>query len=202
MSEQLTRREQQILDFIKAFISEKSYSPSVREICVAVGLSSPSTVHVHLNKLVAKNKLSKNGSKSRTLNVIDETLNKNKNIINVPIVGKVAAGIPILAEQNIEDTFPIPSHLVGNSESFMLKVQGSSMIEAGIHDKDYVLIKKQQTCENGQIVVALVDEEATVKRFFKEKDHIRLQPENSAMSAIIVPDAKILGKVIGVFRMM
>ena len=207
----LNNREKAILKFIEKQIKENGYPPSVREIGKAVGLSSTATVHGYLAKLSEKGYIKKEDQKGRTLKLLkgglsdsDKTIDKplytGREMVDVPVIGKITAGEPILAVENITDTFPIPLDFVGNSESFMLTVRGESMIEAGILDGDYILVKKQNTARNGEIVVALIGDEATVKTFYKEKDHIRLQPENSTMDPIIVPDCKILGKVGGVFR--
>ena len=209
-SEELGKREKDILAFIEKQIKENGYPPSVREIGKSVGLSSTATVHGYLTKL--------ENQKGRTLRLLKGTKNSNENkpevkeesknlytakeMVEVPIVGKITAGAPILAVENISDTFPIPIDFVGNSECFMLTVSGESMIEAGILDGDYILVKKQNVARNGEIVVALIGDEATVKTFYKESDHIRLQPENSTMDPIIVPACEILGKVAGVFRRM
>ena len=208
-----TRKERAILKFIEEQVIEKGYPPSVREIGKAIGLSSTATVHAYLAKLEKQGFIKKEDKKGRTLKVVKGSDGKpitksNKNfytqreLVDVPIIGKITAGQPILAVENVTDTFPIPVDFVGNSESFMLTVSGESMIEAGILDGDYILVKKQNDARNGEIVVALIGEEATVKTFYKEKDYIRLQPENSTMDPIIVPDCKILGKVAGVFRKM
>lgn len=213
----LNKRERTILKYIQKEITLKGYAPSVREICKSVGLSSTATVQGYLTKLEEKGFLKKESQKGRTLRLLKnskgeevvsekEGVNSTKKfyatreMVNVPVVGKITAGQPILAVENITDTFPIPLDFVGNSESFMLKVRGESMIEAGILDGDFILVKKQNVADNGTIVVALIEDEATVKTFYKEKDHIRLQPENSSMDPIIVPDCKILGIVGGVFR--
>lgn len=211
--EDLNKREKAILKFIEKQIRANSYPPSVREIGKAVGLSSTATVHGYLAKLEEKGYIKKESQKGRTLRLLKGILKEEKKaetkevytsreMVDVPVIGKITAGAPILAVENVTDTFPIPVDFVGNSESFMLTVSGESMIEAGILDGDYILVKKQNTANNGEIVVALIEEEATVKTFYKEKDHIRLQPENSTMDPIIVPDCKILGKVAGVFRKM
>ena len=206
---ELNDREQAILKYIQKQIRTNGYPPSVREIGKAVGLKSTATVHGYLNKLEEKGFIKREQQKGRTLKLLKGGLeNKNKEkelyvrkeMVDVPVVGRITAGAPILAVENITDTFPIPIDFVGNSESFMLTVSGESMIEAGILDGDYILVRKQNTAENGEIVVALIGDEATVKTFYKEKDHIRLQPENSLMSPIIVDDCKILGRVSGVFR--
>ena len=207
----LNKREKAILKFIEKQVDEKGYPPSVREICKAVGLNSTATVHSYLAKLVEKGYIKKEDQKGRTLRLLkgvegkekikeDKSFYTGKEMVEVPVIGKITAGEPILAVENITDTFPIPIDFVGNSESFMLTVRGESMIEAGILNGDYILVKKQNVANNGEIVVALIGEEATVKTFYKEKDHIRLQPENSTMDPIIVPNCQILGKVAGVFR--
>ena len=207
------KKEKAILKFIENQVLSNGYPPSVREIGKAVGLSSTATVHAYLEKLERQGFIKKEDKKGRTLKIIkgssgDQYSNSGKNfytqkeLIDVPIIGKITAGQPILAVENVTDTFPIPIDFVGNSESFMLTVRGESMIEAGILDGDYILVKKQSDARNGEIVVALIGDEATVKTFYKEKDHIRLQPENHTMDPIIVPDCQILGKVAGVFRKM
>jgi repressor LexA len=213
-SNELCKREKAILKFIEKQIALNSYPPSVREIGKAVGLKSTATVHGYLAKLEEKGYIKKESQKGRTLRLLKGGAKENKNqtqikefysgkeMVEVPIIGKITAGEPILAVENVADTFPIPLDFVGNSEAFMLTVRGESMIEAGILNGDYILVKKQESANNGEIVVALIDEEATVKTFYKEKDHIRLQPENSTMEPIIVPKCKILGKVTGVFRKM
>ena len=209
----LNKREKAILEYIEKQSKINGYPPSVREIGKAVGLRSTATVHGYLAKLAEKGYIKKESQKGRTLKLLKGSSGKeitnsgkdyytNKELVEVPIIGKITAGAPILAVENITDTFPIPIDFVGNCESFMLTVRGESMIEAGILDGDYILVKKQNTANNGEIVVALIEDEATVKTFYKEKDHIRLQPENSTMDPIIVPDCKILGKVAGVFRKM
>lgn len=200
----LTTRQKQILTYIKDMLRAKGYPPSVREIGAAVGLRSSSTVHSHLIKLEEIGFLRRDPTKPRALEVLGETLWRQENFASVPLVGRVTAGQPILAIENIEETYPLPTSLIGNSEDvFMLTVQGESMINAGILDGDYVLVRKQTTANNGDIVVALINkEDATVKRFFKEKDRIRLQPENDSMLPIYSRNVSILGKVIGVFRML
>ena len=208
-----TRKEKAILKFIEEQVVENGYPPSVREIGKAIGLSSTATVHAYLAKLEKQGFIKKEDKKGRTLKVIKGTdgqpiKKENKNfyaqreLVDVPVIGKITAGQPILAVENVTDTFPIPIDFVGNSESYMLTVRGESMIEAGILDGDYILVKKQSNASNGEIVVALIEDEATVKTFYKENGHIRLQPENHTMDPIIVPDCKILGKVAGVFRKM
>ena len=210
----LNKREKAILKYIEKEVAVNGYPPSVREIGKAVGLRSTATVHGYLAKLADKGYIKKEQQKGRTLKLLkggatsspkmnqDKDVYNGREMVDVPVVGKITAGAPILAVENITDTFPIPLDFVGNSESFMLVVRGESMIEAGILSGDYILVRRQNTAENGQIVVALIEDEATVKTFYKEKDHIRLQPENSTMDPIIVPNCEILGKVIGVFRKM
>lgn len=211
MKDKLTEKQQRILDFVNKHVEEVGYPPSVREICSSVGFKSTSTVHAYLKKLEKMGLIHKDPTKPRAIKVLN---NKRKNVlrdtqsyyskkelVDVPIVGKVTAGQPILAVENIEDTFPLPVDFVQNSTAFLLRVQGNSMIEAGIFDKDFVLVKQQSVASNGDIVVALIGDEATVKTFYKEKDHVRLQPQNKHMDPIIVRDnLSILGKVIGVFR--
>ena len=206
----INKRERAILDYIERQSQVNGYPPSVREIGKAVGLKSTATVHGYLAKLEEKGYIKKESQKGRTLKLLKGSSGKattesrkdfytGREMVDVPVIGKITAGAPILAVENITDTFPIPIDFVGNSESFMLTVRGESMIEAGILDGDYILVKKQNVANNGEIVVALIEDEATVKTFYKEKDYIRLQPENSTMDPIIVPDCKILGVVGGVF---
>ena len=210
---ELNSREKAILRFIEKQIMSQGYPPSVREIGKAVGLSSTATVHGYLARLDEKGYIKKEDKKGRTLKLLrggsgeiktksSKDFYTQKEMVEVPIIGKITAGAPILAVENVTDTFPIPIDFVGNSECFMLTVRGESMIEAGILDGDYILVKKQNAANNGEIVVALIGDEATVKTFYKEKDHIRLQPENHTMDPIIVPNCEILGKVAGVFRKM
>ena len=208
----INKREKAILKFIQKQVEENGYAPSVREIGKAVGLKSTATVHGYLAKLSEKGYIKKEDQKGRTLRLLkggdgepvkkheDKNYYTGREMVEVPVIGKITAGEPILAVENITDTFPITIDFVGNSESFMLTVRGESMIEAGILNGDYILVKKQNTAINGEIVVALIGDEATVKTFYKEKDHIRLQPQNSTMDPIIVPTCEILGKVAGVFR--
>ncbi len=201
----ISKRQQDILNFIKDEVKSKGYPPSVREIGEAVGLASSSTVHGHLARLESKGLIRRDPTKPRAIEVLeaDEAASIPRNqAINVPVVGKVTAGMPITAIENIEEYFPLPERLVPADEQvFMLEIMGESMIEAGILDGDYVIVKQQQTANNGDIVVAMTeDDEATCKRFFKEKDFIRLQPENSTMDPIILKNVSILGKVIGVYR--
>ncbi|NLK94130.1 MAG: transcriptional repressor LexA [Clostridiales bacterium] len=193
-------KQSEIYNFLKIYTESKGYPPSVREICEAVSLKSTSTVHGHLKRLERKGLIRRDPTKPRALEILELNENK-KEMINIPIVGKVTAGMPILATQNIEGTFPIPlDYIKHNNELFMLKISGESMIKAGINDGDLAIIEKVDTATNGDIVVALIDNEATIKRFFKEKNHIRLQPENDTMDPIIVPNCKILGKLVGLFR--
>lgn len=203
MYKNISSRQLKILDFIKEELHSKGYPPSVREICQAVGLKSTSTVHSHLGKLEKNGYIRRDHTKPRAIEIINHNpYYSQKEMIELPIVGNVTAGEPILAIENIEDTFPIPLDFldVDNSTSFILTIKGNSMIAAGIFDGDYIVVKQQNTARNGDIVVALLGDEATVKRFYKEKNHIRLQPENPDMEAIIAIDVMILGKVIGVFR--
>ncbi len=207
MMTKLSKRQQQILDFIKKEVQTKGYPPSVREIGEAVGLASSSTVHGHLARLESKGYIRRDPTKPRAIEILDADFTSSMqktNVVNVPIIGKVTAGQPITAVENIEDYFPLPERFVSPEDHvFMLEVMGDSMIEAGILDGDYVIVRQQQSANNGDIVVAMTEEnEATVKRFFKEQDHIRLQPENPHLEPIIVRDVTILGKVIGVYRMI
>lgn len=211
----LTEREQEILHYIKVQLRAKGYPPTVREMCQSLGIKSTSTAHKDIENLEKKGYIRKDPAKPRAIEIMDfprgeqmeeaasEPERERTDIIDIPIVGRVAAGEPILAEQNIEDSIPVPARFVGSGEHFMLRVKGESMIEAGIHDGDYILIRRQEHAKNGDMIVAMVDgfeSEATVKTFYREKDHIRLQPENSSMSPIIVNDVKVLGLVKGVFR--
>lgn len=197
----LSGKQLEVLEFIKSELFKKGYPPSVREICEAVGLKSTSTVHGHLERLERKGLIRRDPTKPRAIEVLDSSpLSIARDMVEVPIVGKVTAGQPILAVENIEDTFPLPADFLRGDDNFILTVRGESMIEAGILDGDYVVVKQQNYANNGDIVVALIEDEATVKRFYKEKDHIRLQPENSLMEPILVQQVTILGKVTGVFR--
>lgn len=199
----ITEKQKEILEFIKETILSKGYPPAVREICEAVHLKSTSSVHSHLESLEKNGYIRRDPTKPRTIEILDDdfTLTRRE-VVNVPVIGTVAAGTPILAEQNIEDYLPIPAEMLPNKEVFMLKVKGNSMIEAGIYSGDKVIVAKQPDAENGDKVVALVDDSATVKTFYKENGHFRLQPENSTMDPIILDHVEILGKVIGLFRMM
>jgi repressor LexA len=200
----LSKRQQDILQYIKEEVKLKGYPPSVREIGEAVGLASSSTVHGHLARLESKGLIRRDPTKPRAIEVLDleEDSIPRQTAVNVPLIGKVTAGQPITAVENVEEFFPLPQHLAPADEQvFMLEIMGDSMIEAGILDGDYVIVRQQQTANNGDIVVAMTEEdEATVKRFFKEQDFFRLQPENSSMAPIILRHVSILGKVIGVYR--
>lgn len=199
MFKDLNKRQQDILEFIQRNIQRKGYPPSVREIGEAVGLSSSSTVHGHLNQLEEKGYIRRDPTKPRAIEILNGPYSL-KTMVQVPLVGRITAGNPILAVENIEDTFPLPLELVGTNDVFMLTVSGESMIEAGIMDGDFLIVKKQSFANNGDIVVALLDDEATVKRFFREKNTIRLQPENRYMEPIYAREVTILGKVIGLYR--
>ena len=197
----ISAKQQEILEYIKQEILHKGYPPAVREICEAVHLRSTSSVHAHLETLENKGYIRRDATKPRAIEIVDDQFNlTRRELVNVPIVGQVAAGQPILAEENIEDYFPIPAGMMPNKESFMLKVKGESMINAGILDGDLILVQQQTTAENGDKVVALIDDSATVKTYYKEDGHYRLQPENDYLDPIIVDEVSILGKVFGVFR--
>ena len=215
-AKKITKKQKAVLDFIEKTIDETGIAPTVRDICSGLGLSSPSTVHVHLKTLEEKGFIRRDPLKSRCITIVDHSHKQTtetyeqaptvggatfSNVVDLPVVGNVAAGIPILAEQNITETIPLPTEIVGDSSSFLLKVRGDSMIEIGINDGDFVAVKQQPTATNGDIVVAMVEDGATVKRFFKEDGYIRLQPENSSMDPIIVTEnVSIIGKVTAVFR--
>jgi len=198
----LSVRQTKILEFIKDEIRKKGYPPAVREIGEAVGLLSSSTVHGHLQTLEDKGYIRRDPTKPRAIEILDSSsdLQDSKKVVHVPIIGRVTAGQPILAVENMEGTFPLPAHLVTHDNVFMLRVQGESMIEAGILNGDLIIVRQQNEARNGEIVVALIGEEATVKRFFKERTLIRLQPANSSMEPIYSQDVSILGKVVGVYR--
>lgn len=199
----ITDKQREILEYIKEMILKKGYPPAVREICEAVHLKSTSSVHSHLESLEKNGYIRRDPTKPRTIEILDDDFAlTRRELVNVPVIGTVAAGVPILAEQNIEDYLPIPAEILPNKGVFMLKVKGNSMIEAGIYNGDKVIVAKQPNAENGDKVVALVDDSATVKTFYKENGHFRLQPENSSMDPIILDQVEILGKVIGLFRMM
>jgi repressor LexA len=199
--EPLTERQRQVLQFIKDEIRTKGYPPSVREIGEAIGLSSSSTVHGHLARLEEKGYIKRDPTKPRAIEVLGETgAMPAKRTMNVPVLGRVTAGQPMFAEQNIEDHFPLPVDFARDEDVFFLTVQGDSMVEAGILDGDLVLVRRQPTANNGDIVVALIEDEATIKRFFKEHGFVRLQPENRFMDPIYVQDVQILGRVTGLVR--
>ena len=197
----ISKKQQEILEYIKSEILNRGFPPAVREICEAVNLKSTSSVHAHLEALEKNGYIRRDPTKPRAIEILDESFNMlRREMVNVPVVGTVAAGQPILAEQNIDSYFPIPSEYMPNEQSFILKVKGESMVNAGILDGDSVLVMQQTTARNGDIVVALIEDSATVKTYYKENGHYRLQPENDTMDPIIVDDCKILGKVFGVFR--
>ena len=197
----ITAKQQEILDFIKSETLTKGYPPAVREICEAVHLKSTSSVHSHLETLEKNGYIRRDPTKPRAIEIIDDEFNlSRREIINVPILGQIAAGEPIFAEQNIEGYFPLLPEDMPSGNAFMLRVRGESMINIGIYDGDKILIKEQNTASNGEIVVALVGDSATVKTFYKENGHYRLQPENYALDPIIVDEVEVLGKVVGLFR--
>ena len=198
----ITAKQQEILDYIKNCILSKGYPPAVREICEAVHLKSTSSVHSHLETLEKNGYIRRDPTKPRAIEIMDDDFSlSRREVVNVPIVGTITAGEPILATENIQDYFPIPVEMLPNNEIFMLKVRGDSMINAGIYSGDQVIVAQQSTADNGDIVVALIDDSATVKRFYKENNVYRLQPENDTMSPIIVEKVEILGKVIGLIRL-
>lgn len=201
--DKITAKQQEILEYIKNTILNKGYPPAVREICEAVHLKSTSSVHSHLAALEEKGYIRRDPTKPRTIEILDDSFNFNcREMVNIPVIGTVAAGEPILAEERIEDYFPFPAEALPNAETFMLNVKGESMIDAGILPGDRLIVEQRSTAENGEIVVALLDDSATVKRYYKEKDHYRLQPENSSMDPIITDHVDILGKVIGLIRLI
>lgn len=201
MPGKISSKQQEILDCIKENIISKGYPPSVREICDKVKLKSTSSVHSHLETLEKNGYIRRDPTKPRTIEILDDDFNlTRRELVNVPIIGQVTAGQPILAVENIDGYFPLPPEYLHNKTTFMLKVKGESMINVGIYDGDLILVEEQPTASNNEIVVALVDDSATVKRFFKEDGHFRLQPENDYMDPIIVDEVSILGKVIGLFR--
>lgn len=210
MARKITKRQQQIYDFIRSYQQEKGYPPSVREMAAAVGLSSPSTVHAHLSALEDHGLIKRDKTKPRALEVFNEDGSATKlaevkeapdrGTVSLPLIGRVAAGLPILAEQNVEDTFTLPTEIVTDSSSFVLEVHGNSMINAGIYNGDYIIVREQTSAMNGEIVVAMIDGEATVKTFYKEQGRVRLQPENDAMEPIYVTNPTILGKVVALMR--
>lgn len=199
----ITAKQQEILEYIKENILKKGYPPAVREICEAVNLKSTSSVHSHLETLERNGYIRRDPTKPRAIEILDDDFAlTRREMVQVPLLGTVAAGQPILAQENIEDYFPIPASLLPNTEVFMLHVKGESMIDAGIYNGDRVIVSQTNTAENGDIVVAMLEDSATVKRYFKENGHYRLQPENASMEPIIVDELEILGKVIALFRMM
>lgn len=198
----ITAKQQQILDYIKDEILKRGYPPAVREICEAVNLKSTSSVHSHLETLEKNGYIRRDPTKPRAIEICDDNFQMVRTeMVSIPVIGQVAAGLPILAEENIESYFPVPADMVPTGESFALKVKGDSMVNAGIYNGDQIFVKCCQTANNGDTVVALVDDSATVKTFYKEDGHIRLQPENDSMEPIIVDNCQILGKVFGVFRL-
>ncbi|SUY47029.1 LexA repressor [Clostridium putrefaciens] len=200
MTEQANSKQEEIYAFLKSYTELKGYPPSVREICEAVSLKSTSTVHGHLKRLEKKGFIKRDPTKPRALEILELSMSK-KEMVDIPIIGKVTAGLPILAVENIEDTFSMPMNFVKHDKDlFMLKVSGDSMIEAGIHSGDLAIIEKGETAINGEIIVALIENEATIKRFFKEDGFIRLQPENKSMSPIIIKECVVLGKLVGIYR--
>ena len=199
----ISSKQREILEYIKQEIINKGYPPAVREICEAVHLKSTSSVHSHLETLEKNGYIRRDPTKPRAIEIIDDNFNlTRREVVNVPIIGQVAAGQPLLAVENIENYFPIPTEFMPNAETFMLKVKGDSMINAGIFNGDKILVQKQSDAQNGDIVVALVDDSATVKTFYKEDGHFRLQPENDTMDPIIVNECSILGKVFGIMRFL
>jgi len=197
----LTKRQREILTYVLDSMQQRGYPPSVREIGTALGLTSSSTVHSHLAALEKKGFIHRDPSKPRAIEILkDGASQPPKRVVNVPVLGRIAAGQPILAEENVEDVFPLPKDFVREDASFILRVRGDSMIDAGIHDGDYLVIRQQATANNGEIVAAMIGEEATVKRFYRERDHIRLQPENSTMSPIISRDVTVIGKAVALIR--
>ena len=201
--DKITAKQTEILEYIKECVLKKGYPPSVREICEAVHLKSTSSVHSHLATLEEKGYIRRDPTKPRTIEIIDEEFNPaRRELVNIPVVGTVAAGQPILAEENISDYFPVPADILPNADVFMLEVKGESMINAAILNGDKLIVRIQNTAENGDKVVALLDDSATVKTFYKEAGHYRLQPENDSMDPIIADHVQILGKVVGVIRIM
>lgn len=199
----ITAKQQEILEYIKETILKKGYPPTVREICEAVHLKSTSSVHSHLETLERNGYIRRDPTKPRAMEILDDNFAiTRREMVQVPLIGMVAAGQPILAEENIEDYFPIPAEMLPNNETFMLRIKGDSMVNAGIFDGDRVIVEQTTVANNGDIVVALIEDSATVKRFYKEDGHYRLQPENDAMDPIIVSELDILGKVIALFRLM
>lgn len=202
MAGKITKKQEEILEYIKDQILSKGYPPSVRDICEGVSLKSTSSVHAHLEALEENGYIRRDPAKPRTIEIVDDSFNLNRReIVNVPMIGTVTAGQPILAVESIENYFPIPVDMMPNAETFMLKVKGDSMINVGIYNGDQIIVEKTPSARNGDIVVALIDDSATVKTFYKENGHFRLQPENDTMDPIIVEHCEILGIVIGLLRM-
>ena len=202
-SGKITAKQQEILEYIKETILKKGYPPAVREICEAVHLKSTSSFHSHLETLEQNGYIRRDPTKPRAIEILDDCFNlTRREVVNVPILGSIAAGQPLLAQENIENYFPIPVDVLPNAEIFMLKVKGESMINAGIYNGDHILVAQQSHADNGEIVVALLEDSATVKRFYKEDNHYRLQPENDFMEPIICNEVQILGKVVGLMRIM
>lgn len=210
MARKITKRQQQIYEYIKSYQKEKGYPPSVREMAAAVGLSSPSTVHAHLNSLEERGLIKRDKTKPRAIEVFNEdgssvklatvTEVPSRGTVTLPLVGRVAAGLPILAEQNIEDSFTVPTEIATDACSFVLEVHGESMINVGIYNGDYIIVREQHSASNGEIVVAMIDGEATVKTFYKEQGRVRLQPENDTMEPIYAENPTILGSVVALMR--
>ena len=196
----LTKRQQEIFDFVRRYVGEHGYPPTVRDIGKAIGLTSSSTVHAHLGNLERLGLLRRDPTKPRAIEVLVDKARQSVKPGGLPVVGQVAAGSPVLAEENIEEYVPVPGIAGGDDGEFVLRVKGDSMKDAGILDQDYVIVRRADTATNGEIVVALVGEEATVKRFFRERDHVRLQPENDALEPILTKDVTVLGRVVGVCR--
>ncbi len=202
MPGKITKKQEEILEFIKQQILKKGYPPSVRDICDAVHLRSTSSVHAHLETLERNGYIRRDAAKSRTIEIVDDEFQlARREVVNVPMLGTVTAGTPILAVEQIENYFPIPTEFLPNAETFMLKVKGESMVNVGIYNGDQVIVAKRNTAQNGDIVVALIDDSATVKTFYKENGYYRLQPENDHMDPIITDHVEILGVVIGLFRL-
>lgn len=202
MPGKISEKQEEILEYIKSQIIERGFPPSVRDICTAVHLKSTSSVHSHLETLEKNGYIKRDPTKPRAIEILDDSFNMiRKEMISLPLVGRVAAGEPILAEQNIEEYIPFPAEYITKNQAYLLRVQGESMVDAGILDGDLVLVEACNTAHNGEIIVAMIEDGATVKRFYKEDNYIRLQPENDAMEPIIVKDCSILGKVRGVFRL-
>ena len=202
MPEPLSKKQEEVFNFLKSQIRRKGYPPTVREICDAVNLSSTSTVHAHLETLERKGYIRRSPTKNRSIEILEDNFyGFSDQIVNVPIVGQVTAGVPILAQENIEGSFPIPVDYIPNNQTFILHIKGDSMIDAGIHDRDLIVVSQQKDADNGDIVVALIDDSATVKTFYRENNgFIRLQPANESFQPIIVNDCEILGKVVGLYR--